>query len=320
MFQRLPIFTTQKESVLDTPYFHVVFTVPEELNPVIFSNQQLLYDALYHAASATLSELTKDPKYLGADSGFICVLHSWGSSMKFHPHLHVIQLGGGLNQKNEWMSKENGYFLPVQILSRIFRGKYLEELKALWQDGKLHFYGTAEKFQNRYAFKELLDLCYRINWITYCKETFNGAQSVIDYLGKYTHRIAISNHRIKRIEGNSVIYTAKDYKNKGCWQEIKIPGEEFIRRFFMHVPPKRFVRIRHYGILSTRNKTKKITLCRNLIGCEKYISRLKGLNSSAIIKLLYGVDVCKCTSCGGHMVSTKDMSSRHLRMHPKMQC
>lgn len=157
----------QKENVLDAPYYHVVFTVPEELNSIIYSNQKLLYDALYHAASATLNELSKDAKYLGADIGYICILHTWGSAMNYHPHIHTIVLGGGLDDENKWKETGGNFFLPYGVISKVFRGKYLDELKSLWNDSKLKFHGTAEKYQNSYRFKELLDKCYEKNWVTY---------------------------------------------------------------------------------------------------------------------------------------------------------
>ena len=230
----------------------------------IYSNQKLLYDALYHASSDTLRELASDSKYLGADIGYICILHTWGSEMNFHPHIHAVVLGGGLDPKNHWKDNGEDFFLPIRVVSRLFRGKYLAELKNLWEDGKLEFHGKAECFN--------------------------------------THRIAISNYRIKSITDSTVTFTAKDYKNQGQWKEVTITGEEFIRRFLMHVPPKRFVRIRHYGLLSSRNKNRKITLCRNLLGCKKYLSRLKDLDAAAIIRLLYNKDVCKCSSCGGRII------------------
>lgn len=292
----------RREDVLDAPYFHAVFTVPEELNPVIYSNQKLLYDALCHASSATLRELAADDKYLGADIGYISILHTWGSAMNFHPHIHAIVLGGGLDEGNHWKDNGEDFFLPTQVISRLFRGKYLAELKQLWTDGKLAFHGTAEPYRNHYDFKELLDSCYDKEWVTYCKKPFHGADSVIRYLGHYTHRIAVSNYRIKGITETTVTFTVKDYKEQGHWKEITISGEEFVRRFLMHVPPKRFVRIRHYGLLSSRNKNRKITLCRNLLGCKKYISRLKDLDAPSIIRLLYHKDVCKCVSCGGKII------------------
>lgn len=292
----------RREDVLDAPYFHVVFTVPEELNSVIYSNQKLLYNALYHAASGTLNELASDNKYLGADIGYIFILHTWGSAMNFHPHIHAIVLGGGLDKENHWKDHGEDFCLPVKVISRLFRGKYLAALKQLWEDDKLEFHGTAETCQNHYAFKKLLNLCYNKEWISYCKKPFQGAESVIRYLGKYTHRIAISNYRIKGMTETTVTFTVKDYKNQGQWKEVTLSGEEFIRSFLMHIPPKRFVRIRHYGLLSSRNKNRKITLCRNLLGCKQYISRLKGMDAPAIIRLLYNKDVCKCTSCGGKIV------------------
>ena len=292
----------RREDILDAPYFHMVFTVPEELNPVIYSNQSLLYNVLYHAASDTLCGLASDKKYLGADIGYICILHTWGSAMNFHPHIHAIVLGGGLDAGNHWKDNGEDFFLPVKVVSRVFRGKYLAELKRLWSEEKLEFHGTAEPYKNHYAFKELLNACYHKEWIPYCKKPFQGAESVIKYLGKYTHRIAISNYRIKSISKAAVTFAVKDYRNNGQWKEVTVPGEEFIRRFLMHVPPKRFVRIRHYGLLSSRNKNRKITLCRNLLGCRKYISRLKGLDAPAIIKLLYNRDLCKCSSCGGKII------------------
>lgn len=231
----------QKENVLDAPYYHVVFTVPEELNPIIYSNQKLLYDALYHAASSTLNELAKDSKYLGADIGYICILHTWGSAMNYHPHIHTIVLGGGLDKDSKWKDTGGKFFLPYGVIAKVFREKY-------------------------------------------------------------THRIAISNHRIKSMTEATVTYAVKDYKNKGQWNEKTVPGEEFIRRFLMHVPTKHFVRIRHYGLLSCRNKSKKMTHCRNLLGCKKYISALKNRSATEMIKLLYNIDVCRCSSCGGKMV------------------
>ena len=220
----------QKENVLDAPYYHVVFTVPEELHPIIYSNQKLLYDALYHAASSTLNELAKDSKYLGADIGYICILHTWGSAMNYHPHIHTIVLGGGLDKDNKWKDTGGKFFLPYGVIAKVFRGKFKSMTEA------------------------------------------------------------------------TVRYAVKDYKNKGQWKEKTVPGEEFIRRFLMHVPPERFVRIRHYGLLSCRNKSKKMTHCRNLLGCKKYISALKNRNAAEMIRLLYNIDVCKCSSCGGKMV------------------
>jgi len=291
----------RREDVLDAPYFHIVFTLPEDLNPLILSNQKLLYNALYQAASATLSELTADIKYLGAKIGYINILHTWGSEMNYHPHIHSIVLGGGLSVQNEWKDNGDNFFLPIQVVSKVFKGKYMGELKRLWKEEKLQFHGTAEKYRNHYNFKELVDICYTKDWAPYCKKTFNGAQSVIDYLGKYTHRIAISNHRIICMEENNVTLHVKDYRNNGQWKELTLTGIEFIRRFLMHVPPKRFVRIRHYGLLSSRTKKQNLTLCRNLLGCQKYLSRLRDMEMPEILEHLYGIKVLICKCCGGRL-------------------
>ena len=264
----------RREDVLDAPYFHVVFTVPEELNPIIYSNQKLLYDALYHSVSGTLDELASDPKHLGAKIGYMCILHTWGSEMNYHPHIHVIVLGGGLDSK-----------MVGGIMALNFSSLFVFFLKVPWKiyGGAEIFMGKQEtripwfstRYRNHYAFKELINSCYEKEWIPYSKETFNGAGSIIQYLGKYTHRIAISNYRLIQVTDTTVTFSVKDYKNQGQWKELTLAGIEFIRRFLMHVPPKRFVRIRHYGILSSRTKQKKLTLCRNLLGCRKYISEIK---------------------------------------------
>lgn len=293
----------QQEDVLDVPYFHAVFTIPEQLYALTYSNQKFLYTSMYHAVSLTLKELASDPKHLGAKIGFICVLHTWGSKMNYHPHIHTIILGGGLDDRNQWKDKGTKFFFPVKVLSSVFKKYYLQELKTLREKGLLEYHGSAEKFRNHYSFKELLDICYAKEWISHIKPAFHGAQSVIHYLGRYTHRIAISNRRIIGMDDRNVTYLVKDYKNKGHWTSITIPGTEFIRRFLMHVLPKGFVRLRHYGILSCRIKKARMTLCRNLLGSRQYLSNLRGMNAEQVMMALYHIDICKCPECGAHMTS-----------------
>ncbi|NCB91544.1 MAG: IS91 family transposase [Clostridia bacterium] len=293
----------QQENVLDVPYFHAVFTIFEELYALTYSNQKLLYDTMYHAVSSTLKELSSDSKHLGARIGFICVLHTWGSKMNYHPHIHTIILGGGLDERNHWKDKGKKFFFPVKVLSAVFKKYYLQELKMLREKELLEYHGSANTFMNHYAFKELLDLCYEKKWISYIKPAFQGASSVIHYLGRYTHRIAISNRRIVEMDEKNVTYLVKDYKNKGHWKSITIPGTEFIHRFLMHVLPKGFVRLRHYGILSCRIKKDKMTLCRNLLGCRQHLSKLRGMNTEQVMMALYHIDICKCPECGAHMSS-----------------
>ena len=295
----------RQEDVLDAPYFHVVFTVPEQLNPIIYSNQQLMYDLMFSCSAQTVEELSLDPKFLGARPGFISVLHTWGSEMNYHPHIHMVLLGGGLDHSDNWKAADRKFFIPVKILSKVFRGKFLASLKELRLAKSLQYCGSSKKYLNSYVFQDLIDECYGIEWNLYIKETFNGAGSVIQYLGKYTHRIAISNHRLISIDDDRVSYYVKDYRNKGKWKSFSITGVEFIRRFLMHVPPRRFVRIRHYGILSTRCKAVKMTLCRLLLQQEQRKAQLKGVPVPEILKMLWDIDICTCDKCGGSMRTVK---------------
>lgn len=288
----------RQEDVVEAPYFHSVFTIPSELYSLVYHNQRLLYDALYHATNKTLAELSKDPKRFGARIGYICVLHTWGSKLNYHPHLHTIILGGGLDAANHWKDKGKKFFLPVKVMSKVFKKHYLSELKELRDAGKLQYEGNCQKLQNHYEFKALLDKLYSEEWVVYTKETFNGASSVIKYLGNYTHRIAISNKRIVSMDEESVTFMAKDYAKNGKYEPMTIAGIEFLRRFLMHVLPKGFVRIRHYGLLACRCKKEKMELCRKLLGCKQYQSQLRGKTIAEKLMILYQKDICTCSHCG----------------------
>lgn len=293
----------RREDVLDAPYFHTVFSIPSQLYPLVRSNQKLLYDALYHSANKTLTELSRDPKHFGAKIGFICVLHTWGSKMNYHPHLHTIVLGGGLDEKNHWKDKGKKFFLPVKVMSAVFKKHYISELKELHESGKLAYTGSASSLKNTYEFKELLNKLYEKDWVVYSKRTFAGAQEVFQYLGKYTHRIAISNRRIIDMNDKNVTFYAKDYCTDGKYKPYTVLGEVFLSRFLLHVLPSGFVRIRYYGILACRCKKEKVTLCRNLLGCQKYISKLHDKTVAEKIKILYNRDICKCSKCGELLIS-----------------
>lgn len=293
----------RREDVLDAPYFHTVFSIPSQLYSLVYANQRLLYNALYHAVNKTLSRISKDPRYLGANIGYICVLHTWGSELNYHPHIHTIVLGGGLDSKNHWKTNGKKFFLPVKVLSPVFKNYYLEELKQLHDDGKLTFTGNASRLKNSYEFKALIDRLYQMDWVVYSKPTFAGAQEVFAYLGKYTHRIAISNRRIIDTDENNVYFYAKDYKTDGKYRPFYLSGERFLSRFLMHVLPSGFVKIRYYGILACRCKKEKMTLCRNLIGCQKYLSRVRDKNIAEKLKILYNRDICKCSKCGEPLTS-----------------
>ena len=287
----------RKSEVIDAPYFHVVFTLPEELNPLIYTNQNVLYSLLYQASADTLFELSKDKKYLGADIGFMSILHTWGQSLSFHPHLHCIVLGGGLTKDLKFKSSKSDFLFPIRVVSKLFRKKFLTLLKALYQKNKLIFAGQSLPYRNSYAFKELLSILYKKEWIPHIKETFKGAENVIEYLGRYTHRIAISNSRIIDVKPEGITFGMKDYKSDSH-QNMTLDPVEFIRRFLMHVLPSGFVKIRHYGILSNRSKKIKLQICRNLIKRNYPKAQLVGLTTSQILLKLFNFDTSKCPKCG----------------------
>ena len=293
----------RREDVLEAPYFHVVFTIPSQLYSLTYANQRLLYDTLYHAASRTLTDLSADPKRFGARIGFICVLHTWGSKLNYHPHLHVIVLGGGLDRQDRWKDKGRKFFFPVKVMSSLFRKHYLAELKDLREKAVLTYAGKCEALRNEYAFKELLDKLYGMDWVAYSKKTFAGAQEVFRYLGKYTHRIAISNKRIIDIDDKNVTFYAKDYSDDGKYKPFTMSGGAFLSRFLLHVLPSGFMKIRYYGLLACRCKKEKIALCRKLLGCREYQSLLRGKTAAEKIRLLYGRDISKCSRCGKELKS-----------------
>lgn len=281
----------RNQDLLDAPYFHAVFTLPHELHPLIYQNQRLLYNLMYKTVSKTLLELSMDDKYLGAKIGFFCVLHTWSKDLHYHPHIHVVIMAGGLTKANDYRRSKKTFFLPVKVLSKMFRGKYLYYLKQYHKEGQLNFYGQAKEYEESKAFKQLINQCYEKNWYTYAKETFSGPAAVIRYLGRYTHRIAISNNRIISMDKDSVTFVVKKDKT------ITLKATEFIRRFLMHTLPSRFVKIRYYGILANRNKKKNIALCRKLTASPIYPSKYEGLKKIEIVSIIAKRDVTKCPTC-----------------------
>ena len=253
--------------LLPVPYFHVVFTLPEQLQPLALKNQRVVYDLLFRAASQTLLELAADPRRLGAQIGFTAVLHTWGQNLLFHPHLHCVVTGGGLSPDGQrWMAGRENYFLPVRVLGQLFRGKFLAGLKNVYQAGNLTLSGSVAHLQDPQQFRRLLATMYRQRWVIYAKPPFGGAQQVYRYLGRYTHRVAISNARLLACEQGRVTFRYKDYADNHRVKEMTLDAEEFIRRFLLHVLPRGFVRIRHYGLLAGRNVDTKLAACRQLLG------------------------------------------------------
>ncbi len=287
----------RRADLLDAPYFHVVFTVPEQLHSLIYQNQSLLYGLLYKAVAETLTKLCGDPKHLGAQAGFFAVLHTWGQDLHYHPHIHVVMLAGGLTPQCQWRSSSEKFFLPVKVLSKMFRGKYLYYLKQLYRQDRLKFYGSARACKDPKVFQELVDVCYAKDWYTYTRRTFSGPLAVIRYLSNYTHRVAIANSSIQAVGEEGVTFTAKDTQNGKRTRTVTLAGMEFIRRILLHILPKGFVKIRYFGILANRNKKTKLALCRKLSKSRSYQPRFKGLKSPEILRLLTGIDVSLCPKC-----------------------
>jgi hypothetical protein len=247
--QREKWIQKREEELLPVPYFHVVFTLPDLLNPLALHQPKAVYDSLFEAAWGTIKAFGYDPKHLGAQTGMIAILHTWGQTLNLHPHLHCIVPGGGLTKAGKWKTaKSQGkYLFPVKAMSKVYRAKFMESIKR-----KI---STIDK--------KLTDDLYKKQWIVFAKRPFGNTQSVIEYLGRYTHKIAISNHRIQAIDKNGVTFSYKDYRKNGQQQEMTLEGMEFIRRFSMHILPKGFVRIRHFGILSSGRKKSNIPLIKS---------------------------------------------------------
>jgi hypothetical protein len=257
----------RRTELLDTEYFHVVFTVPDEIAVIAYQNKAQVYDILFRAAAETLRTIAADPAHLGAEIGFFAVLHTWGQNLLHHPHLHCVVPGGGLSPDGaRWIACRPGFFLPVRVLSRLFRRLFLEYLEKAFLTGKLVFFSALEQFHERAAFLRHLVPARTAEWVVYAKPPFAEPQQVLDYVGRYTHRIAISNDRLIAIDDNKVCFKWKDYRNRQRRGTITLAADEFMRRFLLHVLPVGFQRIRYYGFLCNRHRQQKLARCRELLG------------------------------------------------------
>jgi Putative transposase/Transposase zinc-binding domain len=252
----------RKAELLELPYFHVVFTLPPKIGAIAHQNKAVIYDLLFKASAETLLTIAADPKRLGVKIGFTSVLHTWGSAMTHHPHVHMIVPGGGISADGaKWISSTEEFLLPVPVLARMFRGKMLAMLKAMHEAGRLQFFGPHADLADRAAFKAFLEPLYDTKWHVYAKRPFAGPEQVLAYLARYTHRVAISNSRLVSVDEHGVTFKYKDYRieGPGRYKTMTVAPGEFIRRFMLHVLPKGFHRIRHYGLLA-RSRTKAATL------------------------------------------------------------
>ncbi len=291
-------------SLLPVRYFHIVFTIPSELNRICLVNQKVLYDLLFAAASQTIMTLAKDKKHLGAFTGLVAVLHTWGQTLTEHPHLHtMVPAGGWCDWDGYWKNSGKKFFISVKVLSRLFRGKFLYGLKNAYQSGMLKFAGEIKCFQQKKEFNRLLDILYQKEWVVYAKTPFKNASAIVKYLGNYSHRIAISNERIQSMEESKINFIYKDYRDSGIKKVMTLDAKEFIRRFLLHVLPPRFCKIRYYGLFASRHRSGLLFQCKKAMAIKEKKSKFEGLSWQEVLKAVTGFDVSVCTNCNkGHMI------------------
>lgn len=290
----------RQTEILPVEYYHVVFTLPESIGPIALQNREVVYGILFQAASQTLLTIAADPKHLGAHIGFTAVLHTWGQNLLNHPHLHCVVPGGGLaTDAQRWIACRPGFFLPVRVLSRLYRRLFLARLRLAFEQGRLAFHGNLEALSSAEAFDHLLLTCGKTEWIVYAKPPFGGPAKVLDYLARYTHRIAISNHRLLSAEDGKVTFTWKNYRQNGRQQIMTLDAHEFIRRFLLHVVPNGFVRIRYYGMLANCHRAEMLRLCRKLLGTSEAGDSCTENKPTwaALLQSLTGDDPLCCPAC-----------------------
>ena len=292
----------RRAEVIDAPYYHVVFTLPHELNPLIYCNQMCLYGLLHKCCAETLLELSADRKYLGAAPGIIQVLHTWNQELEYHVHMHCIISGGGLTKAHQLRKSDGKFFIPVGVLRDKFKKKYLYYLNEYYQKGKLYFSSSCQELRNSYAWKEFKNGLYNKDWCPFIKETFNGFGNAIEYLGRYTHKIAISNSRILSVTESETTFSARGKTQEDPKREITLKNEEFVRRFLMHVLPAGFQKIRYYGFLNNRMRSKNLKLIFKLQGYQQFKRRYTNLSMAELLKAIWNYDIRICSECGSlHM-------------------
>jgi hypothetical protein len=290
----------REAELLPVEYFHVVFTLPAALGPIAFQNQRVVYGLLFKATAETLQRIAADPKHLGAEIGFLAILHTWGQNLQHHPHVHCVVPGGGLSPDGtRWIACKPSFFLPVRVLSRVFRGKFLSLLGTAFDQGKLSFHGKVAALADPTEFRRVLTASAKTEWVVYAKPPFGGPDRVLKYLARYTHRVAISNRRLTALEGDDVAFLWKDYAHEGKQKTMKLKVTEFIRRFLLHILPTGFVRIRHYGFLANRVCREKLERCRALLKANMEVAPVCKLEE--IVEGQAAAHVCP--ACGeGRMI------------------
>ncbi len=311
---------SRKAELLPVEYFHVVFTLPVQIAEIAFYNKEAVYSILFRAAAETLLTIAADPKHLGAGLGFFAILHTWGQNLLHHPHVHCVVPGGGLSADHErWTSCPPGFFLPVKVLSRLFRRLFLEALEDAFYRGGLRFPATLAPLQDAMAFTEFLSSHAEREWVVYAKPPFGGAERVLEYLGRYTHRVAISNQRLISLRDGQVSFHWKDYRHghKLNSKVMTLPADEFTRRMLSHTLPLGFQRIRHFGFLANRHRKEKLALCRRLLlhPIQELLPPLAGCRE--LLSTLIEKVVPPCPQCGiGTMIRIKILPAYHWPAKP----
>jgi hypothetical protein len=285
-----------KDDILDITYFHVVLTVPAELHPIFYHNQKKMYSILFKVASETIMELCEDDKYLGAKVGITAMLHTWSQKANYHPHIHMIVTGGGLDKLGHWKDSKSDFLLPVQVISRKFRGKLLANIKQ--QD--LAFYNDYKYLKDKEELRKYLSPLYKKEWVCYSKPPFNTVGEIYEYLGRYAFRVCMSNERIEKIEKEYVYFNYKDRKDRNIKKIEKIKGEEFIRKFLMHSLPDSFMKIRYYGLMASKGKKERINKLKILTKTKTIREKFK--NKIELLNKMIGRDITKCKECNGNLV------------------
>ena len=286
----------QCADLLDIDYWHLVFTLPHELNALAQGNPEVIYNLLFRAASQTLLAFGRNPRWLGGELGITMVLHTWGQNLNQHIHVHCVVTGGALGTDGDWIPAKPGFLFPTRALSKVFRGKYLEALELAYQRGELRFAGTTAALAAPGAFRLLLARLKTHAWVVYAKPPFAGADQVLAYLGRYTHRVAIANHRLVSFDGEQVRFRWRDYAHGNKIKIMTLSAEEFLRRFLLHTLPPRFIRIRHYGLLGNRCRHAKLAQCRAVLGQPPPAPREPESLEQMMVRLT-GIDPSRCRSC-----------------------
>jgi hypothetical protein len=294
----------RQAELLPVEYFHVVFTVPQEIAAIAYQNKTVVYDILFRATAETLRTIAADPKHLGAEIGFIAVLHTWGQTLMHHPHLHCVVPGGGVSPDGQrWIACHPGFFLPVRVLSALFRRLFLTQLRQAFDGQELHFFNALAALQDPPAFARYLAPVARADWVVYAKKPFGGPEQVLEYLGRYTHRVAISNNRLLEFADGQVAFQWKDYRQESKPKVMRLDAEEFTRRFLLHVLPSGLQRIRHYGLLANCHREVKLEQCRQLLHAPPPPPPEEPLDYLDRYQRLTGMSLRDCPQCGqGQMV------------------